>query len=180
MPKKAASHIQKRAPGPPSLMAVATPTMLPVPTVAARAVQRALKESMSPSPLFRAKKMSVSARGSFMTCRKPSRQDRNTPVPTRRMRSQGPHTILSIWFNTSTNIKTSPESFRFTTPHTTMSCFPTHNKTAGSVKQNRAGGHHAESPPGSVLLPERLQPETRPVHLRRPGMPGALQSFVRM
>ena len=32
MPKKAAIHIQKIAPGPPALTAVATPTMLPVPT----------------------------------------------------------------------------------------------------------------------------------------------------
>ena len=33
-------HIQKMAPGPPLMMAVATPTILPVPMVAASAVQR--------------------------------------------------------------------------------------------------------------------------------------------
>ena len=40
MPKKAMSHIQNTAPGPPTIMAPATPTILPVPTVAARAVHR--------------------------------------------------------------------------------------------------------------------------------------------
>ena len=34
-------HIQKSAPGPPAAMAVATPAMLPVPTVAAKAVMSA-------------------------------------------------------------------------------------------------------------------------------------------
>ncbi len=43
MPKKAVTHIQNRAPGPPSEMAVATPAMLPVPTVADNAVARAWK-----------------------------------------------------------------------------------------------------------------------------------------
>ena len=52
MPKKAATSIQKSAPGPPVPMAVATPTMLPVPTVAASAVQSAAKLETSPSPSF--------------------------------------------------------------------------------------------------------------------------------
>ena len=38
MPKNAETHIQNTAPGPPMVSAVATPAMLPVPTVAARAV----------------------------------------------------------------------------------------------------------------------------------------------
>ncbi len=38
MPKNAISHIQNTAPGPPTRIAPATPTMLPVPTVAASAV----------------------------------------------------------------------------------------------------------------------------------------------
>ena len=38
MPTSAVIHIQNSAPGPPSAMAVATPAMLPVPTVAASAV----------------------------------------------------------------------------------------------------------------------------------------------
>ena len=39
-PNAAEIHIQTSAPGPPKTIAVATPTMLPVPTVAARAVAR--------------------------------------------------------------------------------------------------------------------------------------------
>ena len=46
MPKKALSHIQKMAPGPPAAMAVAAPAMLPVPTWAATAVASAWKELM--------------------------------------------------------------------------------------------------------------------------------------
>ena len=38
MPKKADTHIQKMAPGPPDASAVAQPVMLPVPTCAATAV----------------------------------------------------------------------------------------------------------------------------------------------
>ena len=50
MPKKAASHIQNSAPGPPAAIAVATPTMFPVPIVAESAVQSAPKLETSPSP----------------------------------------------------------------------------------------------------------------------------------
>ena len=39
MPIRADTHIQNRAPGPPAVSAVATPAILPVPTVAASAVQ---------------------------------------------------------------------------------------------------------------------------------------------
>jgi hypothetical protein len=38
IPKMPVSHIQRTAPGPPAATAVATPTMLPVPIVAASAV----------------------------------------------------------------------------------------------------------------------------------------------
>ena len=41
MPSRAETHIQNTAPGPPNQMAVATPAMLPVPMVEARAVARA-------------------------------------------------------------------------------------------------------------------------------------------
>ena len=41
MPKNAAIHIQNTAPGPPRQMAADTPAMLPVPMVAASAVQSA-------------------------------------------------------------------------------------------------------------------------------------------
>ena len=50
MPKSAAIHIQNSAPGPPATMAVATPTMLPVPMVAESAVHSAPKLDTSPSP----------------------------------------------------------------------------------------------------------------------------------
>ena len=45
-PKKAIIHIQNTAPGPPRAMAVATPTMLPVPTRPDRAMQKASNEEM--------------------------------------------------------------------------------------------------------------------------------------
>ena len=41
IPRKADTHIQNTAPGPPKKMAVATPAMEPVPMVEARAVDRA-------------------------------------------------------------------------------------------------------------------------------------------
>ena len=46
------THIQKMAPGPPLMIAVATPTMLPVPMVAASAVQRLWNWLMAISSLF--------------------------------------------------------------------------------------------------------------------------------
>ena len=41
IPSRAEHHIQNTAPGPPMAIAPATPAMLPVPTVAASAVQTA-------------------------------------------------------------------------------------------------------------------------------------------
>ena len=49
MPTSPIIHIQKSAPGPPAAMAVATPAMLPVPTVAESAVMSAWRLEMSPS-----------------------------------------------------------------------------------------------------------------------------------
>src|SRR5213075_3114363 len=48
IPKTPVSHIQSTAPGPPAAMAVATPTMFPVPMVAANAVVNAPNWLMSP------------------------------------------------------------------------------------------------------------------------------------
>ena len=45
------THIQKIAPGPPEMMAVATPTMFPVPMVAAKAVHRLWNWLMARSSL---------------------------------------------------------------------------------------------------------------------------------
>ena len=50
IPKNAASHIQNNAPGPPATIAVAHPTILPVPIVAESAVHNAPKLVTSPSP----------------------------------------------------------------------------------------------------------------------------------
>src|SRR5262247_2655312 len=50
MPKTPVSHIQSTAPGPPALTAVATPTMFPVPMVAASAVVSAPNWLTSPVP----------------------------------------------------------------------------------------------------------------------------------
>src|SRR6185503_11645651 len=50
IPNTPVSHIQSTAPGPPAATAVATPTMLPVPMVAARAVISAPNWLMSPGP----------------------------------------------------------------------------------------------------------------------------------
>ena len=49
MPRTPARIIQKVAPGPPIEMAMATPAMLPSPTVAERAAVRASKWETSPS-----------------------------------------------------------------------------------------------------------------------------------
>ena len=51
IPSKAEIHIQNTAPAPPEEIAVATPTMLPVPTVAARAVASAWNCDMAFSSL---------------------------------------------------------------------------------------------------------------------------------
>ena len=51
VPTVAATIIQKSAPGPPATIAVATPTMLPVPIVAERAVHNAPKLEISPCSL---------------------------------------------------------------------------------------------------------------------------------
>ena len=45
-PSKAMSHIQKTAPGPPMVMAVATPAKFPVPTRLANEMANAWKEEM--------------------------------------------------------------------------------------------------------------------------------------
>ena len=48
MPTSAEIHIQKMAPGPPAVIAVATPTMLPVPMVPASAVASAWNWEIAP------------------------------------------------------------------------------------------------------------------------------------
>ena len=50
IPTKPVTHIQKIAPGPPRAIAVPTPAILPVPTVAAKEVIKAPKCEISPVP----------------------------------------------------------------------------------------------------------------------------------
>ena len=111
IPKKAAIHIQNKAPGPPALIAVATPTMLPVPTVAASAVHNALKLFTSPLPSFLALKIRPKACGSLKTCSNFRRKVSRIPVPTKSTRSGGPQTNASISFKISNMIQTSPFKF---------------------------------------------------------------------
>ena len=83
MPTSATIHIQKIAPGPPSVSATATPAMLPVPTRLARLVQSAWNGVMP----------SLSVWGAFVTtrnisekctiCWKPSRIVKEIPTASR-------------------------------------------------------------------------------------------------
>lgn len=76
IPKKAAIHIQKSAPGPPATKAVATPTIFPVPIVAERAVQSAPKLLTSPAPPSSLCTINLSARGRWRICRQRTRMVR--------------------------------------------------------------------------------------------------------
>ena len=94
------THIQNTAPGPPARMAAATPTMLPVPMVAASAVQRLWNWLMASSSVwavtFLSRKMAP------MVCRiqypkyrswkKPVRTVSRQPVPNSSASPAGPHT----------------------------------------------------------------------------------------
>ena len=51
IPRKPTTHIQKTAPGPPSEIARATPPILPKPTVADKAAERAWKWVIAPGSL---------------------------------------------------------------------------------------------------------------------------------
>ena len=95
MPNTPVIHIQNTAPGPPARMAVATPTMEPVPMVAASAVASAPKFDMSPSPWGSFLKDMRMAAGSLRWM-KPVLNVRNTCVPKRSPIMAGPHTNASM------------------------------------------------------------------------------------
>ena len=95
IPKNAATIIQNRAPGPPAAIAVATPTMLPVPIVADKAVQRAPKLVTSPSPPSSFRTMNFSAFPRCLTCKKPNRTVKRNPVIRIRMINGSPQTTPS-------------------------------------------------------------------------------------
>ena len=96
IPNNAEIHIQTRAPGPPDTIAVATPTIFPVPIVAASAVVSAENGDTSPVPLFfvLASLLSVLliAYPRFLHGRNRVRIVRKIPVPTRSTSITGPHT----------------------------------------------------------------------------------------
>ena len=85
MPKKAMTHIQKMAPGPPVRIAPEAPTMLPVPTWAAMAVASAWKEVMplfcAPPLSFRLPKVFFMASPKQRTCTKRVRMLYHRPTP---------------------------------------------------------------------------------------------------
>ena len=103
-PKHAEIHIQTRAPGPPANIAVATPTILPVPMVAASAVISAENGDTSPVPRFWVRasleRTLPIAYGRFRHVLNFNKQVRYTPVPTSRVSMIGPHTRLSISLTT--------------------------------------------------------------------------------
>ena len=104
IPKAAESHIHTNAPGPPETIAVATPTILPVPIVAARAVVSAENGETSPSPFFclaSLLKTLFNAYGRLRQQRAFVLMVRKIPVPTRRISITGPQTKVSILSSTA-------------------------------------------------------------------------------
>jgi len=105
IPKIAEIHIQNSAPGPPRWIAVATPAMLPTPTVAASAVDSAWKCETSPCSSLasaRRKKANRRAGASLVNWTPPSRAVSQMPVPSNSgMRTNGPQMMPSIWLRIS-------------------------------------------------------------------------------
>ena len=99
-PKQAEIHIHTNAPGPPNTIAVATPTIFPVPIVAANAVINAENGDISPLPLFcvlaSLLKTLFKAYPRFLHVKNFKRIVRNIPVPTNKTSITGPHTKSSI------------------------------------------------------------------------------------
>ncbi len=95
MPKNARSHIQKIAPGPPTESAVATPAMLPMPTVPPREVAAAWKGDMDPESPFPPRPMASTVCRRMCptprTWKKPDLTVKNTATPAMNTIVQGPH-----------------------------------------------------------------------------------------
>ena len=100
MPNTPVSHIHNTAPGPPAATAVATPTMLPVPIVAASAVVSAPNWLISPSPSFSRENDSLMACGRYVWMNF-SLKVRNRCVPKSKIRSGGPQTKSLAWARTA-------------------------------------------------------------------------------
>ena len=107
-PNAAEIHIHTSAPGPPLTIAVATPTILPVPIVAAKAVVKAENGETSPSPLLCVRasllKVLLIAYGKFLQGKKPVLMVKNIPVPTKRTNITGPQTKSSTAATISFNL----------------------------------------------------------------------------
>ena len=156
MPKKAASHIQKMAPGPPEIMAVAQPVMLPVPTWAAMEVATAWKELMPSLPAFSPLRLMLPNSRlkpvpNFRTWMKRVRMVKMMPVPTSRYSSSPFHTkpasSLTFAANRSMSIVLSPS------PQTKRAGRTLSSPMKADALSVRGRKGHASY---SVLLPERF------------------------
>ena len=91
MPTRALTHIQKTVPGPPIDKAMATPAMLPIPTVAAMALSNACTELIWPDCLpWSVACLSRRARiaqGRRLIDTAPEKMNRNSPPPISRKNS---------------------------------------------------------------------------------------------
>ena len=98
MPKNPITHIQKSAPGPPPAMARATPPMLPSPTVAERAAERAWKWVMAPGSSGRSYLPRVTATPwvSALNWTNLVQTVKRIPAPMRTKNVHGPHMKLPI------------------------------------------------------------------------------------
>ena len=94
-PRNATIHIQNTAPGPSNAMAVATPTMFPVPTLPDRAIQKASNDDMPSAPrLLLNRERTISPRRRTCTIR--VQMEKNSPAPSSSTTSAGFQTILLI------------------------------------------------------------------------------------
>ena len=94
-PKNATTHIQNTAPGPPNAMAVATPTMFPVPTLPESAMENASKEEIPLLSCF-FENRDRSIRPKRLTCTKRVRNEKYSPAMIRRATSPGFQTMEFI------------------------------------------------------------------------------------
>ena len=97
-------QIQNNAPGPPAHIAVATPTMLPVPIVAERAVHKAPKEVTSPSPPSSFFTIYFKAKGSLRIWVNPNLKVKNIPPAIIKTIKGVPHTKSLILTRSSVKL----------------------------------------------------------------------------
>ena len=83
MPTRALTHIQNTAPAPPMAIAIATPAMLPIPTVAATTEASAWAELMAPESFSLPARKAANAWGSRLSDTMPDDRNRMSPPPIR-------------------------------------------------------------------------------------------------